>query len=63
MYFQAVYTAICFDSSNCCTSVLGYNTAGCKPLKQLYCCVVQATQKTSHVMAILPVHWRALTIA
>jgi hypothetical protein len=24
---------------------------------QFYCCVVQTTQKTSHVIAISPVHW------
>jgi hypothetical protein len=26
---------------------------------QFYCCVAQTTQKTSHVLAIFPVHWRA----
>jgi hypothetical protein len=26
---------------------------------QFYCCVAQATQKTSHVITISPVHWRA----
>jgi hypothetical protein len=26
---------------------------------QFYCCVTQTTQKTSHVIAISPVHWRA----
>jgi hypothetical protein len=25
---------------------------------QFYCCVLQTTQKTSHVITILPVHWR-----
>jgi hypothetical protein len=26
---------------------------------QFYCCVAQITQKTSHVITILPVHWHA----
>jgi hypothetical protein len=26
---------------------------------QFYCCVAQTTQKTSHVIIISPVHWRA----
>jgi hypothetical protein len=26
---------------------------------QFYCCVAQTTQKTSHVITISPVHWRA----
>jgi hypothetical protein len=26
---------------------------------QFYCCVAQTTQKTSHVIAISPVHWHA----
>jgi hypothetical protein len=26
---------------------------------QFYCCVTQTTQKTSHLIAISPVHWRA----
>jgi hypothetical protein len=26
---------------------------------QFYCCVAQITQKTSHMISIFPVHWRA----
>jgi hypothetical protein len=49
-----------FDPTSTWEVDLCYITAARTMQKtQFYCCVTQMTHKTSHVIAVLPVHWHA----